>query len=142
MCLSVYTPGKILTSGMLKEMVDTSDEWILTRSGIRERHIAADGEATSALALKAAAQALTDAGVAPEEVDLVIVATNIPDMLFPATACLVQEKIGAVHAGAFDQGAGCTGFIYATAVASQFISTGACCTVPVAGSECLSRLIN
>ncbi len=140
--LGIYVPEKIITNDILEEMVDTSDEWILERSGIRERHVVAEGEATSDMASIAAARALADAGVDPEEVDLIVVATNTPDMPFPATACLVQERIGAKRAGGFDLAAGCTGFICAAAVGSQFIATGACQNVLVIGAECLSRITN
>jgi len=140
--LGVYVPEKVITNDILEEMVDTSDEWIIERSGIRERHVVAEDEATSDMASIAAVRALADAGVEPEEVDLIIVATNTPDMPFPATACLVQERIGAKRAGAFDLAAGCTGFICAAAAGSQFIATGACRNVLVIGAECLSRITN
>lgn len=140
--IGIYVPDRILTNAELAKMVDTSDEWIRSRSGIRERRIASTEEATSDLAVVAAERALADAGVAPEKVDLVIVATNTPDMFFPATACLVQDRIGAKNAGAFDLAAGCTGFVYAMAVGSQFIAAGSCSTVLVIGSETLSRMIN
>lgn len=140
--MGVYVPEKILTNADLGKMVDTSDEWIRSRSGIRERHIAAPEEATSDLALHAARNALADAGLKPEDIDLIIVATNTPDMLFPATACLVQDKLGARKAGAFDLLAGCTGFMYALSVGSQFISAGACRHVLVVGAETLSRIID
>lgn len=135
-------PERVLTNAQLQEMVDTSDEWICSRSGIRERRIASPDQTTSDLAVIAAKRALADAEVLPEEVDLVIVATNTPDMYFPATACLVQEQIGAQYAGAFDLAAGCTGFIYATAVGSQFIATGSYRTVLVIGAENLSKITN
>ncbi|BAF59926.1 3-oxoacyl-(acyl-carrier-protein) synthase III [Pelotomaculum thermopropionicum SI] len=137
-----YLPDRVLTNAHLEEMVETSDEWIITRSGIRERRIASPDQATSDLAVIAAGRALAAAGIGPEEVDMVIVATNTPDMFFPATACLVQDRIGAKRAGAFDLAAGCTGFIYAMAVGSQFISTGASRTVLVIGAETLSRVTN
>lgn len=140
--IGVYVPEKVLTNDDLERMVDTNDEWIRSRSGIRERHIAAPEEATSDLALQAARNALADAGLKPEDIDLIIVATNTPDTLFPATACLVQDKLGARKAGAFDLLAGCTGFIYALSVGTQFISAGACKHVLVVGAETLSRIIN
>ncbi len=140
--MGIYVPEKILTNDELEKMVETSDEWIRSRSGIRERRIAAPDEATSDLAVKAARNALTDANLKPEDIDLVIVATNTPDMLFPATACLVQDKLGAGKAGAFDLLAGCTGFIYAFSVAAQFIAAGSCRHVLVIGAETLSRIIN
>lgn len=140
--VGAYVPGRVLTNAELEQMVDTSDEWIRTRSGIRERRIASPEQATSDVAAAAAERALKDANVAPEEVDLVIVATNTPDMFFPATACLVQDRIGAKNAGAFDLAAGCTGFIYAMAAGSQFVATGSCRTVLVIGAETLSKITN
>ncbi len=140
--IGVCVPDRVLTNNDLENIVHTSDEWILSRSGIRERRIASPREATSDLATVAAVRAMEDAEVMPEQVDLVIVATNSPDMLFPATACLVQDRIGAKNAGAFDLAAGCTGFIYALCVGSQFIATGSYSTVLVIGSETLSRFVN
>jgi 3-oxoacyl-[acyl-carrier-protein] synthase-3 len=140
--IGVYVPDKVLTNAQLEKMVDTSDEWISTRSGIRERHITAPEQATSDLAVLAADRALADAGSSPEELDLIIVATNTPDMSFPSTACLVQERIGAKKAGAFDLAAGCAGFIYALSVASQFIAAGSCRQVLVIGAENLSKIVN
>ena len=119
-----YVPEKVLTNAELEKMVDTTDEWIFTRSGIRERRIASPDQATSDLAVIAAKRAIADAGMTAQDLDLVIVATNTSDMLFPATACLVQDRIGAKNAGAFDLAAGCTGFVYGMAVGSQFIATG------------------
>ena len=138
----IYLPPRVLTNRDLEKMVDTSDEWILTRTGIRERRIAEEGQAASDLAVPAARQALAEAGVAAGELDLIIVATNSPDMLFPATACLVQHALGAVRAGAFDLQAGCTAFIYALACGAQFIATGTARWVLVIGTEVLSRLVN
>jgi 3-oxoacyl-[acyl-carrier-protein] synthase-3 len=140
--LGTYVPERILTNAQLEEMVDTSDEWIRSRSGIRERRITAPEQATSDMAVAAAERALADAGITPEEIDLIIVATNTPDMLFPATACLVQDRIGAKNAGAFDLAAGCTGFIYAMSVGSQFIAAGSCRTVLVIGADNLSKITN
>jgi len=137
-----YVPERVLTNFELEEMLDTSDEWIRSRSGIRERRLSADDEASSDLALHASRKALENAGVSPEELDLIIVATNTPDMLFPATACLVQDGLGAKNAGAFDLLAGCTGFIYAMAVADQFIAAGTARTVLVAGTETLTKVLN
>lgn len=140
--VGTYVPDRVLTNAQLEQMVDTNDEWICSRSGIRERRIASPEQATSDLAAVAAQRALADAGITAEEVDLIIVATNTPDMFFPATACLVQDRIGAKNAGAFDLAAGCTGFIYALTVGSQFIATGSCRTVLVIGAETLSRILN
>ncbi len=140
--VGTYVPEKVLTNFDLQKMVDTSDEWIRSRTGIRERRVASEEEATSDLAIEASRKAMEDAGVAPEELDLVIAATNTPDMMFPATACLVQDRLGAKNAGAFDLLAGCTGFIYGMSVASQFIMSGTSKTVLVVGAETLTRIIN
>ncbi|MFZ5590652.1 MAG: beta-ketoacyl-ACP synthase III [Bacillota bacterium] len=140
--LGMYAPARVLTNQQLQQMVDTSEEWIVTRTGIKERRLAEPEQATSDLALLAARQALQQAGVQPEELDLIIVATNTPDTLFPATACLVQDRLGAKKAGAFDLLAGCTGFIYALVSAAQFVQTGMCRYVLVVGAETLSRIIN
>lgn len=137
-----YVPERVMTNFELQEMLDTSDEWIRSRSGIRERRLSADDEASSDLALHASRKALENAGVSPEELDLIIVATNTPDMLFPATACLLQDGLGAKNAGAFDLLAGCTGFIYAMSVADQFIAAGTARTVLVAGTETLTKVLN
>jgi 3-oxoacyl-[acyl-carrier-protein] synthase-3 len=131
-----------MTNLELQQMVDTSDEWIRTRTGIRERRIADSQQATSDLAIKAAEEALENARVSPQDIDLIIVATNTPDMLFPATACLVQDRLGASKAGAFDLLAGCTGFLYALSVGEQYIASGTFNTVLVIGAETLSRIIN
>ncbi|MBC7326432.1 MAG: ketoacyl-ACP synthase III, partial [Moorella sp. (in: Bacteria)] len=133
---------RVLTNADLEQMVDTSDEWIVSRTGIRERRIVSDGEATSDLAGRAAEKALEDAGINGEDLDLVIVATNSPDMLFPATACLVQDRLRARRAGAFDVQAGCTSFLYALTIASHFIATEFARYVLVIGAECMSRVIN
>lgn len=135
-----YVPSRVLTNDDLSQMVDTSDEWIVTRTGIRQRHIAAEGETTATMAVQAARQALEGAGVRPGQIDLIIVATATPDYLFPSTACLVQDALGATHAGAFDLAAGCTGFIYALAVAAAMIEAGAIRTALVIGAETLSRI--
>jgi len=135
-----YSPERRLTNRDLEQMVDTSDEWIVTRTGIRERRIAAPHEATSDLAYEAAVRALNAAGVAAEDVDLIIVATITPDMFFPSTACLVQDRLGARHAAAFDVSAACSGFIYALATASGMIATGLYRNALVIGAECLSRV--
>jgi len=140
--IGTYVPGRVVTSAELEKTLETSDEWIFSRSGIRERRIASPQEATSDMAVVAAEKAIRDAGLSAEEIDLIIVATNTPDMLFPATACIVQDKIGAVKAGAFDLAAGCTGFIYGLAAGSQFISTGMYQNVLVVGADTLSRVLN
>lgn len=140
--LGAAVPERVLTNHDLERMVDTSDEWIVTRTGIRERRIAADGQATSDLALAAAREALARAAVSPAEVDLVILATCTPDMPLPATACLVQAALGARQAAAFDLDAACSGFVYALAAGAQFVAAGACGTVLVVGAETLSRIVN
>ena len=137
-----YVPERLLTNKDLEKMVDTSDEWITSRSGIRERRIAEAGESTSDLAFRAAGRALEHAGVKAEELDLIILATCSKDMIIPSGACLVQNQLGAVNAGAFDMEAGCTGFVYALTIASQFIATGAMKRVLVIGAEVLSKIIN
>ncbi len=137
-----YVPEKTLTNFDLEKMVETSDQWITERTGIKQRHIAAPEEATSDLCYNAAMVALKDAGVAPEELDLVIVATASPDHVFPSTACLVQDKIGAKNAAAFDLAAGCSGFVYSLGVASQMIATGLYKHALIIGAETLSRIMN
>lgn len=137
-----YMPEKVLTNDDLSKIVDTSDEWITTRTGIRERRIAAEDQATSDMAAEAARRALADAGVSPEEVNLIVVATVTPDMFFPSTACFVQKKIGASNAVCFDISAACSGFLYALQVARHFINTGNRTTALVIGAEKLSSLIN
>ncbi|MDD4168848.1 MAG: ketoacyl-ACP synthase III [Desulfotomaculaceae bacterium] len=141
--VGVCVPDRILTNAELEHMVDTTSEWIFSRTGINERRLTGPEQATSDLATVAAGRALTNAGINPEEVDLVIVATNTPDMLMPATACMVQERLGIKKsAGAFDLAAGCTGFVHALTVGSQFIAAGSCRTVLVIGAETLSKMLN
>ncbi len=140
--VGAYVPDRVVTNADLEKIVDTSNEWIVNRSGIMERRIAPPEMATSDFAEIAARQAIAGAGITAEEIDLVIVATNTPDMVFPATACLVQDKIGAKKAGAFDLAAGCSGFMYALIAGSQFVTTGACRNVLVIGAENLSKIIN
>jgi len=137
-----YLPEKILTNKDLEKIVDTSDDWIVDRTGIKERRIVKDGEATSDLAARAAEEALKDAGVSADEIDLIIVATATPDMLFPSTACLVQDKIKATKAAAFDLSAGCSGFVYSLVVGSQFIQTGLYKKVLIIGAETLSKIVD
>ncbi len=135
-----YLPKKILTNRDLEKMVDTSDEWITTRTGIKERRIAAKHEATSDLALKAAQQALENAKLKAQDVELIIVATITPDMPFPAVACILQSALGASKAVCFDVSAACAGFVYAVAVAQQFIARGAYKNALVVGAEVLSSV--
>ena len=135
-----YVPAKILTNAHLEKMVDTSDEWITTRTGIKERRIAAENEFTSDMGAKAALRAMKMAGVTAGQIDLIIVATITPDMPFPSTACLVQRKIGARGVAAFDLEAACSGFIYALEIAQQFIMSRTYDTVLVIGAEKLSAI--
>ena len=137
-----YVPERRLTNADLEEMVETSDEWITTRTGIKERRIASDDQFTSDLATEAARKAMSKAGVTGGDIDLVIVATITPDMPFPSTACLVQHNIGAVNAAAFDLEAACSGFIYALEIAQQFIMSRTYETVLVIGAEKLSSIID
>ncbi len=133
-------PERILTNADLEKIVDTSDQWITERTGMKERHIAAPGEAASDLAVVACEKALTEAKVKPEELDLIVVGTVTGDMPFPSTSCVLQQRLGAPHAAAFDVSAGCTGFIYALSIARQFVSTGASRTALVVGVEMLSKI--
>ena len=137
-----YVPDTIVTNEDLKKYMDTSDEWIRERTGIRERRFASPEQATSDLATEAARKALAHAGVSAEEIDLIIVGTVSPDLLLPSTACLVQNNIGAVNAGAFDLSAACAGFIYGLIMGSQMVKTGACKKVLVIGAETLTRIVN
>ncbi|MBK1835438.1 ketoacyl-ACP synthase III [Roseibacillus ishigakijimensis] len=137
-----YLPEKILTNAELESMVDTSDEWITTRTGIKERRIAADGEFTSHMAAKAGEKALAQAGIAPADVDLIIVATITPDTLTPATACYVQQTLGSLGAVAFDISAACSGFLYAMKIAKRLISDGAFQNALIIGAEKLSSFVN
>ncbi|HKL22587.1 MAG TPA: beta-ketoacyl-ACP synthase 3, partial [Tichowtungia sp.] len=138
----VYLPEKIVTNDDLSKIVDTNDEWIYTRTGMRERRIARDDQATSDLAAGAAKAALADAGVSAEEVDLLIVATLSPDMFFPSTACFVQEKIGAKNAYCYDLGAACSGSLYALESAKNQIACGAVKTALVIGAEKMSTFLD
>jgi 3-oxoacyl-[acyl-carrier-protein] synthase III len=140
--VGAYVPEKILTNADLEKMVDTTDEWIQSRTGIQQRRIACENEFTSDMAAKAAKAALDRSGVSADQVDLIIVATITPDMLFPSTACLVQQKIGARRAAAFDIEAACSGFIYALEIAQQFIMSHTYDTVLVIGAEKLSSIID
>lgn len=135
-------PDKVLTNKDMEKIVDTSDEWIVERTGIRQRHIADADTATSDLATKAAQRALDHAGITASDIDLIIVATATPDMFFPSVACLVQNQIKADKAGAFDLAAGCTGFVYGVITGVQFIKTGLYKKILVIGAETLSKIMN
>jgi len=140
--LGFYVPEKVMTNAELEKLVETSDEWIRTRTGISERRIAADGENTSDLALKAAQAALADAKLEPTDLGLLIVATMTPDMPCPATACILQAKLGAPQAAATDVAAACSGFLYGMVMAQQFVATGTYKNVLVVGAEILSRVVD
>src|SRR5205809_7283582 len=135
-----YLPARVLTNDALAERVATSDEWIRTRTGIRQRHIAADGEQTSDLALAASRIALRQAGIAPANLDLIVVATTTPDMIFPSTACILQEKLGARNGPAFDVQVVCSGLVYALSVADAMVKSGAVRNALVVGAEIYSRI--
>ncbi|AZR82544.1 MULTISPECIES: beta-ketoacyl-ACP synthase III [Piscirickettsiaceae] len=137
-----YLPEKVMTNADLEKMVDTSDEWIRERTGIEERRIAAEGQTTCDLAEQASLQALEMAGVTPQELDLILVATTTPDKIFPSTATLLQARLGNHGAPAFDLQAVCTGFVYALSVADQYIKTGMVKRALVVGAETLSRITN
>ncbi len=137
-----YLPERVVTNDELSHLVDTSDEWIVQRTGIHTRHIAAPHETTATLAFEAAARALTVADLHPSQIELIIVATSTPEYMFPSTACLVQDYLGASRAGAFDLSAACSGFVYALQMASQSIATGAMRNALVIGAETMSRVID
>jgi len=137
-----FLPEKILTNDDLSKFVDTSDEWISSRTGIRQRHVAAEGETTVDLAYGASLRALESAGVAASELDLIVLGTTTPDLVFPSSACLLQHRLGANGCPAFDVNAACSGFIYALTVADKFIRSGAAKTVLVVGAETLTRMLD
>lgn len=137
-----YTPPKIVTNKDLEKLVDTTDEWIYTRTGIRERHISEDGVATSDLAFEAAKEALAKRGLDGADVETIIVCTVTPDMLFPSTACLVQDKLGAHGAWGFDLVAACSGLLYGLTTASQLVATGSQERVLVIGADTMSRIVD
>lgn len=138
--MGYYVPERVLTNLDLEKMVDTTDEWIRTRTGISERRIAGDDQAASDLCLPACQQAIADAGLSPQDIDAIIIATITPDTMFPATACWLQPRLGLRTVPAFDLAAGCSGFIYASAVAAEFVKNGTTRHVLVAGVEVLSRI--
>jgi 3-oxoacyl-[acyl-carrier-protein] synthase-3 len=135
-------PEKVVTNADMEKIVDTTDEWIVTRTGIRQRHIAAEGETTSDLAFLAAQRALEAAGVKASELDLIVVGTTTPDLIFPSVACLVQHRLGANGCAAFDVNAACSGFVYALGVADKFIRSGHSKKVLVIGAETLTRMVD
>jgi len=140
--LGTFVPEKVLTNADLAKIVDTSDEWIRTRTGIERRHVVEPGTPTSELAVSAAREALRRRGIGPEELDLIVVATVTPDMLFPATACIVQGKLGAAGAWGFDVSAACSGFLYALTVGAQFIQTGVHQKVLVIGADVMTSILD
>ncbi len=135
-------PARVVTNADLEKVVDTSDEWIRTRTGIRERHVAAEGETTGDLAFRAGQQALKDAGVKASDLDMVVLGTTTPDIIFPATACLIQNRLGANGCMAFDVNAACSGFMYALGIANNFIRTGQVKRALVMGAETLTRMVD
>jgi len=137
-----YLPETVLSNDDLAERLETSDEWIRDRTGIRRRHVAADGETTSSIGLAAAERAIEAAGIAAEQIDLILVATTTPDKVFPSTACLIQRKLGLSGCGAFDVQAVCSGFIYALDIADRYIRTGGARNVLIVGAETMSRIVD
>ena len=142
MGLGSYVPERVMSNAELERMVETSDEWITSRTGIRERRIAGANETTSDMALEAARRAMTAAGVTAADIDLIIVATITPDMPFPSTACLVQQKLGAHRAVAFDIEAACSGFVYALDIGARFVEASAHETVLIIGAEKMSSVVD
>jgi 3-oxoacyl-[acyl-carrier-protein] synthase-3 len=140
--LATYVPPRLLTNKDLERMVETSDEWILQRTGIRERHIVDPGVATSDLAREAALKAIAQAGLTPKDIDFIVVGTTTPDTIFPSTACLLQEKIGAPHAWGFDLGAACSGFTYALTTAAHMVSAGTHRHALAVGADVMSSIID
>ena len=137
-----YLPEKIVTNSDLEQLVDTSDEWIVQRTGIRQRHIAADGEVTSDLGFKAATKALENAKIDPQDIDQIILATTTPDQIFPATAVTIQDRLGIRHGSAFDIQAVCSGFLFALTTADAYIRTGVSKRILVIGAETFSRILD
>ena len=137
-----YLPEKVLTNADLEKLVDTNDEWIRERTGIRQRHVAAEGQTTSDLAVEAAKRAMDAAGVQAKDIDLLIVGTTTPDIIFPSTACLVQHRIGANGCAAFDINAACSGFIFALSTADKFVRSGAAKCALLIGAETLTRMLD
>ncbi|MDH4134635.1 MAG: 3-oxoacyl-ACP synthase, partial [Gammaproteobacteria bacterium] len=137
-----FLPAKTITNADLEKIVDTTDQWIVDRTGIRERHVASEGETTCDLAEQASRQAIEAAGIDKNEIDLIVVATTTPDRIFPSTACLLQERLDIHGCAAFDIQAVCTGFVYALGIADKFIRTGAARHALVVGAETLSRIVD
>jgi 3-oxoacyl-[acyl-carrier-protein] synthase-3 len=140
--LGCHVPEKVVRNADLEKMVDTSDEWIRTRTGIRERRFVEPGTGASELGARAAREALRRRGVAPSEIDLIVVATVTPDMMFPATACLIQDKLGATRAWGFDVSAACSGFVYALTIGAQFVAAGVHKKVLVVGTDVMTSILN
>jgi len=140
--LATYVPPRLLTNADLEKLVDTSSDWIIQRTGIRERHIVDPGVATSDLAAEAARKAIEKAGLVPDDIDVIVVGTVTPDMMFPSTACLLQHKIGAHHAWGFDLSAACSAFTYALTTGSQFVASGAYEHALVVGADVMSSIID
>ncbi len=140
--LATYVPPRLLTNADFEKMVDTTDEWILQRTGIRERHVVDPGVATSDLAVEAAREAISRAGLTPADIEFIVVGTTTPDMIFPSTACLVQHKIGATNAWGFDLGAACSGFTYALTTAAHMVAAGAHRHALVIGADVMSSIID
>ena len=140
--LATYVPPKLLTNSDLERMIDTTDEWILQRTGIKQRHIVEPGTATSDLAKEAALGAMQQAGVTPDRIDFIVVGTTTPDTIFPSTACMLQTKIGATGAWGFDLGAACSGFMYALTTATQMVASGAHDHALVVGADVMSSIID
>lgn len=137
-----FLPAKVVTNKDLEKVMDTSDEWIRERTGIKRRHIAADDETTASLGLQAAKRAMDDAGLVADDIDLIIVGTATPDKVFPSTACIIQRRLGVKNSPAFDVHAACSGFVYGLDLANRYIQTGGAKTVLVIGAETLSRITN
>jgi len=137
-----FLPEKVVTNKDLEKSMDTTDEWIRERTGIKRRHVVVDGQTTSSIGLEAAKRAMTDAGVGPEDIDLIVVGTCTPDKVFPSTACIIQHELGVKGSAAFDVNAACSGFVYGLDMANRYIKTGGAKTALVIGSETLSRITN
>lgn len=137
-----FLPEKVVTNSDLEKVMDTSDEWIQDRTGIKRRHVVSDDECTSSIGVEAARRAMDQAGVGPEDIDLIVVGTCTPDRIFPSTACIIQHKLGVKGSAAFDVNAVCSGFVYGLDVANRYIRTGGAKTALVIGAETLSRIVN